>query len=113
MTTPYSRAFRAEELAENSSRCLEIAGTSILLCRSGGEYYAVRNQCTHQDAPLLGGRIRNRMVSCPLHGMRYELATGKPFGQLTHIPLATYPVRIVDGFIEVAVPQPPDERPDD
>jgi len=43
------------------------------------------------------------MVSCPLHGMRYELATGKPFGQLSHVPLATYPVRIVDGFIEIAV----------
>lgn len=103
MTNVYTRTITAASLAENSSQCVDIDGTSVLLCRSGGEYFAVKNQCTHQDAPLLGGRVRNRMVSCPLHGMRYELATGKPFGQLSHVPLATYPVRIVDGFIEIAV----------
>ncbi|MBM4203192.1 MAG: Rieske 2Fe-2S domain-containing protein [Gammaproteobacteria bacterium] len=103
MTNVYTRTITAASLAENSSQSVDIDGTSVLLCRSGGEYFAVKNQCTHQDAPLLGGRVRNRMVSCPLHGMRYELATGKPFGQLSHVPLATYPVRIVDGFIEIAV----------
>ncbi len=104
MNTQYNRAMHADELAENSSRCMEIAGINVLLCRSGGEFFAVLNQCTHQDAPLQGGRIRNRMVSCPLHGMRYELSTGKPVGQLTHVPLPTYPVRVVDGYLEVAVP---------
>ena len=103
MTLQYIRTLPADQLAENASQCADIGGINVLLCRSGGEYFAVRNQCTHQDAPLLGGRIRNRMVSCPLHGMRYELATGKPFGQLSHQPLATYPVRIVDGWLEVAV----------
>lgn len=103
MTDQYTRTILATELAENSSRCMEISGANILLCRSGGEYFAIRNLCTHADSPLDGGRIRNRMVSCPLHGMRYELATGKPFGQLTRIPLRTFPIRIVDGYLEVAV----------
>lgn len=104
MTTSYIKALKADEVAENTSRCVEIGGINVLVCRSGGEYFAVRNQCTHQDAPLLGGRVRNKMVSCPLHGMRYDLATGKPFGQLTHMPLPTYPVRVADGCIEIAVP---------
>lgn len=105
MSESFIRALEAGDLAENSSRCVEIGGVNVLLCRSGGEYFAVRNQCTHQEAPLLGGRVRNKMVSCPLHGMRYELATGRPFGQLTHIPLQTYPVRVVDGCIEVSIAQ--------
>lgn len=103
MTDQYTRTILTIELAENSSRCMDINGTNILLCRSGGEYFAVRNLCTHADSPLDSGRIRNRMVSCHLHGMRYELATGKPFGQLTRIPLSTFPIRIVDGYLEVAV----------
>jgi 3-phenylpropionate/trans-cinnamate dioxygenase ferredoxin subunit len=103
MTEQFTRTIPAGDLAENSSRCLEVNGVNVLLCRSGGEYFAVRNLCTHAESPLDGGRVRNRMVSCPLHGMRYELATGKPLGQLTHVPLATYPVRVNDGFIEVLV----------
>ena len=103
MTDHYTRTILADSLAENGSQCLDVNGINVLLCKSGGEFFAVRNLCTHADSPLAGGRIRNRMVSCPLHGMRYELATGKPFGQLTRIPLATYPLRVVDGYLEIAV----------
>ncbi|GAB3114092.1 Rieske 2Fe-2S domain-containing protein [Aestuariicella hydrocarbonica] len=102
--TRYHDAFPAHELEHNSSKALLIDGKNILICNAGGEYYAVDNMCTHQRAELEGGRIRNCFISCPLHGVRFNLETGKPMGQLTNVPLNTYPLQVSDaGMLQVAV----------
>ena len=81
-----------ERLPDNSSRPIELDGKQVLLCNSGGKHYAIANQCTHQDTPLTDGRIRNGFISCPLHGVRFELATGAPRGELTRVALQTFEV---------------------
>lgn len=93
----------ADELGPNSSKAVDVDGVNVLVCNAGGEFYAVINQCTHQASELEGGRIRNCFISCPLHGARFDLRDGSTKGQLTQVPLRTFPVRVVDGQIEVAV----------
>jgi 3-phenylpropionate/trans-cinnamate dioxygenase ferredoxin subunit len=91
-----------EPLALNSSEVLELEGESVLLCNSGGSHFAIRNQCTHQSSPLAGGRVRNGFISCPLHGVRFDLSTGEPRGTLTRVPVKTYSVRDEDGMIVIS-----------
>ena len=91
-----------EPLALNSSEALELEGESVLLCNSGGSHFAIRNQCTHQSSPLAGGRVRNGFISCPLHGVRFDLSTGEPRGTLTRVPVKTYSVRDEDGMIVIS-----------
>ena len=91
-----------EPLALNSSEVLELEGESILLCNSGGSHFAIRNQCTHQNSPLAEGRVRNGFISCPLHGVRFDLRTGEPRGTLTRVPVKTYAVRDEDGMIVIS-----------
>jgi 3-phenylpropionate/trans-cinnamate dioxygenase ferredoxin subunit len=47
--------------------------------------------------------VRNGFVSCPLHGVKFDLATGEPHGNLTRIPLKTYVVTDEDGMIVVSI----------
>lgn len=101
MAENFQTALAAAELGENSSRLLDVGGRAVLLCNADGEFFAIDNVCPHQTSPLEGGRIRRCTIACPLHGMRFELKTGKPLGQLTHNHLRTYPVRVVDGMVEV------------
>ncbi len=96
-------AFPESELENNNSRAVELAGNSVLICRAGGELYAVENRCSHQQAELEGGRIRGCFLSCPLHGACFNLKDGEPMGQLTRVAIQTYPVRSVDGMIEVEI----------
>ena len=91
-----------EPLALNSSEVLELEGESVLLCNSGGSHFAIRNQCTHQSSPLAGGRVRNGFISCPLHGVRFDLSTGEPRGTLTRVPVKTCSVRDEDGMIVIS-----------
>jgi 3-phenylpropionate/trans-cinnamate dioxygenase ferredoxin subunit len=96
-------AFPDSELANNKSRAVELEGRSVLICRAGGELYAVENRCSHQAAELEGGRIRGCYLSCPLHGARFNLKDGEPLGQLTRVAIQTYPVRLADGMIQVLI----------
>jgi len=82
-----------DRIPDNSSSPLELDGIKVLLCNSRGTHYAIANNCTHQDTPLEKGRVRNGYVSCPLHGVRFNLETGEPMGgELTKIPVKTFPV---------------------
>ncbi len=99
----YHRAMRADELAPESSRALDIQGRSILFCRSRDLYYAVDNRCSHADEELKCGMVRRGWVACPMHGARFDLATGRPMNPPATEPIATYAVRIEDGWIEVAL----------
>jgi 3-phenylpropionate/trans-cinnamate dioxygenase ferredoxin subunit len=104
MTQTFYPAFNSTELADNSNKAITIDNQHILVCKANGEYYAVQNQCTHQRSELEGGRIRNCFISCPLHGVRFDLRNGNPKGELTRIPLKTFEVRVNEaGMLEVAI----------
>lgn len=92
------------DIAANQSRAFDVNGLSILICHSGGQFYALENRCSHQETPLAGGRIRRGYIACPLHGVMFELASGKPTGTLTKNCVATYPVEVIDGQISVTLP---------
>lgn len=82
-------------------------GWPILVCRSELGVHAVINRCTHAASPLVTGRVRRSTIICPLHGARFDLPTGKCLGG-QYRPLKTFPVRIVNGQVEIGVP---DEQP--
>ena len=79
-------------------------GWHVMIAKTDDGYHAVNDRCTHAASHLSGGRIRRGAVMCPLHGARFELATGKCIGG-TYRDLRIFPVRVTDGQIEVAVPE--------
>lgn len=106
MSDGFQRVISSAELPSGASKAFEIDGHPVLVGNSAGEFFAVQNRCTHQDAPLEGGRIRNGMIACPRHGVMFDVRTGCGKGQMGRVPLRTYAVRVVDGEIEVALAMP-------
>jgi 3-phenylpropionate/trans-cinnamate dioxygenase ferredoxin subunit len=94
-----------DDLADNENRAFDVDGVDVLVCRIGGEVYAIENRCTHQATPLEGGRMRRGCISCPLHGVLFNLQTGAPMGTLTRTPVRTFAVDIHDGMITIDVEQ--------
>lgn len=80
-----------------------IGGWHVLVARGDDGFHAVNDRCTHQASSLSGGRIRRGAVMCPLHGARFELASGRCIGG-GYRDLRRFPVRVTAGMIEVAVP---------
>ena len=82
---------------------VELAGREILLCHSKGQVFAVANKCSHADEELACGCMRSGWIACPAHGARFNLETGEPMNPPATEAIATFPVRVVDGMVEVQV----------
>lgn len=96
-------ACRTEELPDGAVRALELGGTPVLLCHTQDHVFAVINKCSHADEKLECGRMKRGWIACPIHGARFDLATGEPINPPATQPIQTFAVRIVNGVIEVAV----------
>ena len=70
-----------------------------------GELYALEDRCSHDDGPLVEGDWDpdDRVVTCPRHGARFDLTTGRQLSLPATEPVETYPVRVEDGIVKVTV----------
>jgi nitrite reductase/ring-hydroxylating ferredoxin subunit len=55
---------------------VEVAGQRILLANIEGSYYAMRAKCNHLGGPLDKGVIEGYVVTCPLHGSKWDVRSG-------------------------------------
>jgi nitrite reductase/ring-hydroxylating ferredoxin subunit len=92
------------EIPQGSMRPVTVAGREIVICHTREGVYALDNVCTHAHARMCEGRLRATRIVCPLHGASFDIRDGKVLGPPAVVPLPTFPVRVVDGKIEVAVP---------
>lgn len=103
MSLVFTRVAAVEAVPKGGNKAFKVNDLDILLCSVGDDFYAIKNMCTHQLAALEGGAMRGCYLFCPVHGVRFDLRDGSPRGSLAKGPVQTYPVRVQDGMIEVAL----------
>jgi len=100
-----SRTLRVSqhEVSEGHAVRLEGEGCAVLVALVGGELHAVDDACRHRGTALSGGLLRDGVVTCPAHLWQYDVRTGRRH-DTDGDGLATYPVAVADGTVEVTVP---------
>ena len=83
---------------------LDVGDIHIALYNIDGTIFATDNVCTHAYALLTDGWLDNNIIECPLHGGQFDVCTGKAVCSPAESDLRTYPVRVVEGQIEVLLP---------
>ena len=89
------------ELAPGSHCVVDVDGASVVVFNLGGEHYAIEDVCTHDGGQLTGGVVEGDQVVCPRHGARFCIRTGEALTAPAYEPVATFPVRVQDGVIQV------------
>lgn len=92
---------RAEDVAENRVHCVRVQDRALVLVRFNDAVFALENRCSHGDSTFEKGRVRAHKLLCPLHGGIFDVRDGSVIGPPAMKPLPTFPVRVVDGVIEV------------
>lgn len=87
---------------EREQREVEVDGQSVVVMRYEGEFYALRNLCTHKDVPLLGGEVSDGKITCTKHGGKFELATGKAKALPAVKPVRIFHTEVDGGQVFVA-----------
>lgn len=90
------------DVPEGQGRVYEVGGKLVAVFLDEGAYYAIDDACPHQGAPLSDGIVFDKTVTCTWHGWRFGLEDGRHL-EGSRCKVATYPVRVQDGQIQVAV----------
>ena len=66
-------------------------------------FFASDLMCTHEKQSLEDGLVIDCVIECPLHGGRFDICTGKALSAPCTKDLVTYPVKIEDGRVLIAL----------
>lgn len=91
-------------------RIVEVNGHSIGVFNIQGRFFALRNRCPHQGAPLCLGLTKglnlatrpfeieygreDEIIKCPWHGWEFEIASGRSIFNPHKIRVPTYDVTV-------------------
>lgn len=95
---------RLDELADGVVQRLVVGPVRLAVVRDGSQVHAVGDRCTHLGVSLSrGGPAAGCLLTCWLHGSRFDLRTGAPLEPPATTPLAVHGVRIEAGEGGIAV----------
>jgi 3-phenylpropionate/trans-cinnamate dioxygenase ferredoxin subunit len=103
MSDSFFRIMKLADLPSGAKKMVEIGGKEVLICHTIDRVLAVSNICSHAQEKLECGRLGRTWIACPVHGARFELATGRAMNPPATRPIPTFPVRVADDWIEVQV----------
>jgi len=74
----FINACKLGDLEEGKGKCIKMSkDLEICLFKVGGTIYAIEEHCAHQGGPLSDGELKDFVITCPWHGMMYDIRTGK------------------------------------
>lgn len=80
-----------KDVPSGNMKRVEVEENEILLANSDGKVYALCDRCSHMNAPLSMGTLNGKVVTCPLHGARFDVTTGKKVGEPMAPDLSKFP----------------------
>lgn len=95
----------AADVAEGDMLAVQVNGNSLALYHVDGQWFCTENICTHAYALLTDGWLDEHVIECPLHNGQFDIRTGKGLCEPIEADIATFPVRVADGQVLVALPQ--------
>jgi 3-phenylpropionate/trans-cinnamate dioxygenase ferredoxin subunit len=101
---------RADEIPPGSRKIVRVGGRSIGVFNVDGEFFAIRNRCPHQGAPLCEGKLwgtlsadapgsfqyesRKEILTCIWHGWEFSLRTGQSWCDPQRLRVRSYDVSV-------------------
>ena len=84
---------------------IEVSGRPIVIINLAGKLFAIGDVCSHDNGPVGDGEMEGDEIICPRHGARFDIRSGKVTSLPAIVDIPAYPVRVVNGFIELGIPK--------
>lgn len=91
-----------EQIQPGAGSRFIVADKEVAIFNVDGKICAIADTCPHAGGSLGMGKLDGRIVTCPVHGMKFDVTTGC-FAGTSDFGVAAYPTKIVDGKIMVSI----------
>ena len=101
-------ALQLEELPVGGAHLFSSGDHRVAVFRTAPDTaHAIDNRCPHEGYPLVRGLVKDCVVTCIWHNFKFDLRDGRCLLGDEHV--RSYPLRIVDGRIELDLADPAPE----
>jgi 3-phenylpropionate/trans-cinnamate dioxygenase ferredoxin subunit len=73
----FVKVAETSEISVGKMKNVKLEDKEVLIANVNGNYYAIANRCTHRGGDLSKGSLDGNIVTCPLHGSKFDVTTGK------------------------------------
>lgn len=92
---------REGELPVGQRAVADTDAGKVAVFNIGGTLLAIEDVCSHDGGELASGVCIGDQIACPRHGAKFCLRTGKALTPPAYEDIATFPVRVEDGWVQV------------
>ena len=82
------------------------ARLDLAVFRVGDAAYAIDDSCPHAGGSLSNGRLQGTRVTCPVHGLKFEIRHGCEAAVPT-LEARKYAVHVIDGMVMLTADELP------
>jgi 3-phenylpropionate/trans-cinnamate dioxygenase ferredoxin component len=97
----FERVAAVEDVPPGGRLSIIVDDTPVLLLRAGDDFYAIEDVCTHDGQPLTDGPLDGKEITCPRHGAKFDIVTGKALCMPATEPVAVFEVEVREGAVYV------------
>lgn len=73
----FVKVAETSEIPAGKMKMVKIQDKEVLIANVDGRFYAIANRCSHKGGDLSKGTLEGNIVTCPVHGSRFDVTTGK------------------------------------
>ncbi len=98
----FDEVARVDQIRPGSGSRFTVADKDVAVFNVDGTICAIADTCPHAGGSLGMGKLNGSTVTCPVHGMKFDVTTGC-FAGTSSFGVASYPAKVVDGKIMVSL----------
>jgi 3-phenylpropionate/trans-cinnamate dioxygenase ferredoxin subunit len=104
MADEFYQVAEVSALQEGKLYAREVDGEPVCVVKLENTIYAFTDNCTHISGPLNQGEFDGCAITCPWHGARFDVRTGKVLRGPARQDLYTYPVKVEGDLVFIGLP---------
>ena len=93
--------FNETALMNGENSVIDVDGTDVAIFKIEDNFFAIEDVCSHDGTEIASGELDGHEIICPRHGARFCVKTGAVKSAPAYEDIHSYPVRIVEGMVQI------------
>lgn len=90
----FHRVASTGDILDGEMKSFVVQNVPVVVCNLNNNFYAFRDECSHELLPLSDGEIEDGKVTCTYHGAEFDVKTGEALCLPATGPIEVYEVRV-------------------
>jgi nitrite reductase/ring-hydroxylating ferredoxin subunit len=100
----FTKVATVQEVPPGQGKQALVGGRKLAVFNVGGTFHVLDDTCPHRGGPLSEGFVEGNEVTCPWHGARFDLTTGRHLCPPARVGVNAYRVQVVGDEVQADLP---------